>query len=255
MARSQADNLQYLAHSANALSPRPDSTASRISTTNTAGTVSTAPAGPSQERGAMYSPRVEPPSMTSASAPRACERCVRTNKTCRGPVGARCEHCKRLKQRCSNASGSSRGKHAAARRNDANANETGATDSAQDPSPTPLRTSNADSYSRPVGPSMKRKMDDREDTPSDERSFSRDESDEENDYGHQIPAKLNKRRRSQTNGSMIASRVLRYVAQIEEARKRLDVAYNTEMKKLDHIIAALTKDMSDLREDARDAST
>lgn len=45
-------------------------------------------------------------------APKPCERCVRTGRTCRGVADARCEYCKRLKQKCSNSTGPARGKHA-----------------------------------------------------------------------------------------------------------------------------------------------
>ncbi|KIL68294.1 hypothetical protein M378DRAFT_158825 [Amanita muscaria Koide BX008] len=45
--------------------------------------------------------------------PQPCERCIRANKTCRGIAGARCEHCKKLKQKCSNYNNAPpRGRHA-----------------------------------------------------------------------------------------------------------------------------------------------
>ncbi|KAM6495579.1 hypothetical protein JOM56_008285 [Amanita muscaria] len=44
--------------------------------------------------------------------PQPCERCIRANKTCRGIAGARCEHCKKLKQKCSNYNNAPpRGRH------------------------------------------------------------------------------------------------------------------------------------------------
>jgi hypothetical protein len=43
--------------------------------------------------------------------PKPCERCVRMNRTCKGIAGSRCEYCKKLKQKCSNATGPARGRH------------------------------------------------------------------------------------------------------------------------------------------------
>ncbi|KAF8631203.1 hypothetical protein AX15_002534 [Amanita polypyramis BW_CC] len=66
-------------------------------------------------------PDIQQPEGYTLSAvypPQPCERCVRANKTCKGIAGARCEHCKRLKQKCSNYSNAPpRGRHAAAVKN------------------------------------------------------------------------------------------------------------------------------------------
>ncbi|KAK2466491.1 hypothetical protein APHAL10511_002133 [Amanita phalloides] len=66
-------------------------------------------------------PDIQQPEGYTLSAvypPQPCDRCIRANKTCRGIAGARCEHCKRLKQKCSNFSNAPpRGRHAAAAKN------------------------------------------------------------------------------------------------------------------------------------------
>lgn len=49
--------------------------------------------------------------MATVYPPKPCERCVRMNRTCKGIAGSRCEYCKKLKQKCSNATGPARGRH------------------------------------------------------------------------------------------------------------------------------------------------
>jgi len=70
-------------------------------------------------------PDIQQPEGYTLSAvypPQPCERCIRANKTCKGIAGARCEHCKKLKQKCSNYSNAPpRGRHAVAAKSASNA--------------------------------------------------------------------------------------------------------------------------------------
>ena len=78
---------------------------------------------------------------------------------------------------------------------------------------------------------------------------------EESDDGHDIPARLNKRRRTAMSGAIIASRVLRHVRDLEATVKRLEDVYNTEMERVETIISQLMKDMESLTGDSeREAS-
>ncbi|KAJ2933668.1 hypothetical protein H1R20_g3428, partial [Candolleomyces eurysporus] len=184
-------------------------------------------------------------------APRPCERCVRTGKTCRGVANARCEYCKRLKQKCSNSTGPARGKHAAAARL-----AQGGAAPVRVPLVPQARPSDP-SVSAPSFLGQKRRLDDRADGPSNRAApgISRAPEEEESDDDHDLPARLNKRRRTAMSGAIIASRVLRHVRDLEATVKRLEDVYATEMQRVEDIISHLMKDMESLTGDSeREAS-
>ncbi|KAF6762558.1 hypothetical protein DFP72DRAFT_1164470 [Ephemerocybe angulata] len=177
-----------------------------------------------------------------APAPNPCERCVRTGKTCRGVANARCEYCKRLKQKCSNSTGPARGKHAAAARVAA---------SGASPGKAPLVPHVISSEASAASPmqGLKRKLEDRQDGPSYRRPLgpatAREEEESDTD-GHDLPARFNKKRRTAHGSALIASRVMRHVKDLQDTVRRLERVYNAEMERFDTIMSDLHRDLEGL---------
>ncbi|TFK27048.1 hypothetical protein FA15DRAFT_666781 [Coprinopsis marcescibilis] len=186
--------------------------------------------------------------LPASLSPHPCDRCVRTNKTCRGPAGSRCEYCKRLKQKCSNSNGSARGRQSAvAKPVSINATHGIGAPDARPTTPVP------DNTEAVVGRPLKRRLDEFEDAPSSASPYMKRESDDDHDDddydGHEPPAKLNKRRRTALNSAMIASRVLKQLKELDEASLRMNEAYVREFNQFRSVLAALTTDMTNLVDD------
>lgn len=178
--------------------------------------------------------RGEGSSSTSIVAAEPCERCVRAGRTCRGPSGSRCEHCKRLKQKCSNSSISLRGKHAA---------RAAAQTAPKDATRPAEALINGSLTAHP--PSLKRK--DRDYTPSESANYSTIDEDAEEDCGV-VPARQDKKRRIQKEverrNAIVASKVIKHVDELGQCMKRLQDTYTREMARVGSIMAALEEDMA-----------
>lgn len=178
-------------------------------------------------------------------APQPCERCVKRELVCRGPGVGRCYLCARLKQACTNATGPAKGKgkrSPAAQRRQSGARRGKASLSTL---VTPQVLSVEPSVSGPAQ-GLKRKVEDQEVGPSvlplPGPSLPRDE--EESGYdSHELPARFNKKRRTAASGAIMASRVLRNIRELEASVRRLEDTYTVEMKRVETILAGLTRDM------------
>jgi len=166
---------------------------------------------------------IRPPegyTMSSVYPPQPCERCVRTNKTCKGVAGSRCEHCKNLHQKCSNSTGPPRGRHAVA------IFQAHASDSGFAP-PRAKRKS----ASKPAA--KQRSGDDEE-----------DELDEDEDE-EQRP----KKRQTTQPGSSFGprrSRLLKRATDIESAIKQLQTYTVKELSRLTQIASNLAEEIREL---------
>ncbi|KAH6915394.1 hypothetical protein BKA70DRAFT_1420328 [Coprinopsis sp. MPI-PUGE-AT-0042] len=224
MARSHSDYLQSITSTKRAPSP-----SGILNSTNAVYVIESAYA-------ADYAPldRGEGSSSTSIIAADPCERCVRAGRTCRGPSGSRCEHCKRLKQKCSNSSISLRGKHAARA-----AAQTAPGDATR---PTQALI-NGPLTAHPA--SLKRK--DRDDTPSESANYSTIDEDADENCGV-VPARQDKKRRIQKEverrNAIVAGKVIKHVDELGDCIKRLQDTYTQEMARVGSIMAALEEDMA-----------
>lgn len=183
----------------------------------------------------------QPEGFTLTSAvypPNPCERCVRTNKTCKGVAGARCEYCKRLKQKCSNSTGPARGKHAAAARLKAAA----ATIPGKGASHNSVAESSTASKARP-----KRKLSLK---PSAYQNGDYDSDEGElDDDGHEPPAKLNKKRRTAISGAINRANIMKYVGELEATISRLQASTAKEVDKAQALIRAISAEMRDTEDE------
>ncbi|KAF8221104.1 hypothetical protein L208DRAFT_1426709 [Tricholoma matsutake] len=172
-------------------------------------------------------PVIEQPqgyTMSSVYPPQPCERCVRSKKTCKGIAGARCEHCKSLHQKCSNSTGPPRGRHAGKPvfitivpgRRDSNLPnfENGA----------------SEGQGRP-----KRKAAAKKSKPDDI-----EEEDEEED---EKPNQVSKKRRVGTDTGPRRTRLLRDIAELESAIKRLQNSYMKEFAHLQRLAGSLASEI------------
>ncbi|KAF9449931.1 hypothetical protein P691DRAFT_790179 [Macrolepiota fuliginosa MF-IS2] len=208
-------------------------------------------------------PQMKPPEglrlsqMATVYPPRPCDRCVRMNRTCKGIAGSRCEYCKRLKQKCSNATGPARGRHGAsfralARRalkkqlvlisvSAATRLAMLAAAAAQGISPPPQTAPVAGGSSWAVRPKRKASS---SKTPANAQSGDDDDYD---DDGHEPPAKLNKKRRSsKTVLSPVQSKLLDRIAELEETVQELQSHTAREVDRINQIIGRLKADVRDL---------
>lgn len=100
---------------------------------------------------------------------------------------------------------------------------------------------------------QKRKLEDRQDGPSYRHSLgnvsAREE--EESDEGHDgVPARFNKKRRTAMSSAFIASRVLGRFRELEASVRHLSEVYNSEVGRIDRIIAQLSRDVETLTGDS-----
>ncbi|KAF9468980.1 hypothetical protein BDZ94DRAFT_558859 [Collybia nuda] len=166
--------------------------------------------------------------MSSVYPPQPCERCVRAKKACKGIAGARCEHCKTLHQKCSNSTGPPRGRHAGGRGSSVSANmENGA-----------------------AGPSSfqarpKRKAAATTFKPDDDDEEDEDEEEEEVEK----PTPVVKKRRVINNVGTRRSRLLKDVAELEGAIKKLQNTFVKDLAKLHQIAGSLAAEIRDLDDD------
>jgi len=164
--------------------------------------------------------KIEGYTMSAVYPPQPCERCVRTNKTCKGIAGARCEYCKRLKQKCSNSTGPARGKTSASRKAQTALKEGGT-----------------------AGPSIWNSRHKRKASTGKGGSNSDPESEDQND-GHEPPTKMNKKRRSHKSLLTPNERTfMKALAEIEGCVKRLQANHTKEMEKVQALLSSLSKDV------------
>ncbi|KAF8639989.1 hypothetical protein AX17_001235 [Amanita inopinata Kibby_2008] len=174
-------------------------------------------------------PEIQQPEGYTLSAvypPQPCERCVRANKTCKGIAGARCEHCKKLKQKCSNYNNAPpRGRHAVAAKASASAISS--------------------EKSRP-----KRKM------PASKtqngEAGSDDESDELDDDQASQPSKKRRLSKASASGGDRKSQLTKALKEIEAQASRVVAAQanaERETKKLQERLAMLATSIQELDDD------
>jgi len=166
---------------------------------------------------------IRPPegyTMSSVYPPQPCERCVRTNKTCKGVAGSRCEHCKNLHQKCSNSTGPPRGRHAVA------IFQAHASDSGFAPPRAKRKAA-----SKPAA--KQRSGDDEE-----------DELDEDEDE-QQRPKKRQATQPGSSSGSR-QSRLLKKATDIESAIKHLQTFTAKELSRLTQIAGTLAEEIREL---------
>jgi len=163
-------------------------------------------------------PVIEQPqgyTMSSVYPPQPCERCVRSKKICKGIAGARCENCKALHQKCSNSTGPPRGRHAAGH---------------QESSLPNLENGTPDVQGRP-----KRKAAVKKSKPDDV------EEDYEEEY--EKPSHSLKKRRVGTDTGPRRTRLLRDVAELEGAIKKLQSSYLKEFAHLQRLAGSLASEI------------
>ncbi|KAF9534379.1 hypothetical protein CPB83DRAFT_781911 [Crepidotus variabilis] len=185
---------------------------------------------------------LEPPkastSAMAGNAPTPCERCVRTNRVCKGVGGARCEYCKRLKQKCSNSSGPARGKSAAAAKKaaaEAAAKSKGTAISAP-----------------PAFNNVKRKLPDKalgqQNGDIDGASLDGDGSVIDDD--HSLPPRLTKRRRISKGGKGPSrTELIQTVADMESSIKRIQTSVAKEVDRMQGVIDNLNGIIADMDSD------
>ncbi|KAF8165004.1 hypothetical protein B0H34DRAFT_793440 [Crassisporium funariophilum] len=183
-------------------------------------------------------PRVPGNNPLSVFPPVPCERCVRTNKTCKGVAGARCDYCKRLKQKCSNSTGPARGKHATPKK----VYEVASTSKAAAP-----KAGSSDSSKWPDRP--KRKASGKPNMSQNDDSDDGDGTDDVED-GHELPPKMSKKRRI-TKSSSGPSRALlaRALGDMEASVKRVQLSVAKEVEKMNGIIKTLNARVKEMEED------
>ncbi|KAF9563720.1 hypothetical protein CPC08DRAFT_313612 [Agrocybe pediades] len=173
----------------------------------------------------------------SPDAPTPCERCVRTNKPCKGKANARCDYCKRLKQKCSNSSGSARSKNTPKK----------ATETHGTPKNAAKRT--AGDPSQPSG-SLKRKSPGRDPVPNgdiDGHSMDGEGSIVDEDHPDLTAARPTKKRRPSKGTSRV--QVQKAVHELEGHLKRLKEFAAKEEQKLNSILDTLNAQLGQMDED------
>jgi hypothetical protein len=172
--------------------------------------------------------------MSSVYPPQPCERCVRSKKICKGIAGARCEHCKSLHQKCSNSTGPPRGRHAGKFAFIPTARSLRLTCHSlagrRDSNLTNLENGTPEGQGRP-----KRKAAVRKSKPDDA-----EEEDEEED---EKPSQASKKRRVGTDTGPRRMRLLRDVAELESAIKRLQSSYLKEFAHLQRLAGSLASEI------------
>ncbi|XP_006459907.1 hypothetical protein AGABI2DRAFT_135177 [Agaricus bisporus var. bisporus H97] len=172
--------------------------------------------------------------------PKPCDRCMRMNRTCKGIAGSRCEYCKKLKQKCSNATGPARGRHATRLAILAAAAARGIS------LPQEQQSQAASSASSSVR--SKRKAADGAVTPNGQ-GVEDDECDDDeyDDHDHEPPVKLNKKHRStKTALSPAQTKMLDTITELEGTVRELQNHTAREVERIKQVIGRLKADIREL---------
>ena len=185
---------------------------------------------------------------------------MRTGKECKGPVGARCEHCKRLKQKCSNSTGPARGKPTGTSHclQQVYVPERLPIANVKKPDGTPSKTSAPRAGPSTSGPSpmvksTKRKSPGPQTTPlnGDIDGHSLDgEGSIDDEEQHEPPPRMNKKRRlSKSSGGPSRAQLVKVVTDMEASVKRIQTSVAKEVEKMNGIIKTLNTKINEMDED------
>jgi hypothetical protein len=186
--------------------------------------------------------------MSSVYPPQPCERCVRSKKTCKGIAGARCEHCKILHQKCSNSSGPPRGRNAGkfgrtlSTMHDRFTSVFAFSGGRRNSSSTNLENGSAGPSSSQPRP--KRKAATTKFKPDDDG----DDEDEDEEDEVEKPTPAPKKRRVGNNAGPRRSRLLKDVAELEGAIKKLQTTFVKDLTKLQQLAGSLATEIREMED-------